>query len=101
MFAEIKIRTKTLITEQIINVLEQKLKNRTLELQEALLESEQFQNNLKAKEAEIITLKKQIKSPKNKKIRLFLLGGAEGFEGGADGKIFSAGNGIGGTGEFA
>jgi nitrate/nitrite-specific signal transduction histidine kinase len=62
---KVKLRTKAL--EEIILVLEQKIKNRTLELQNALedLEKTQIQTNIKG--SEIMDLKNQIVSLTKKK----------------------------------
>jgi methyl-accepting chemotaxis protein len=58
--ADIKIRAKTQDLEETINALEQKVKNRTIELEKITGESTALQAQTKAKEAEIIQLKKDI-----------------------------------------
>lgn len=60
--ADIKIRAKTQALEETINALEQKVKNRTIELEKITGESTALQAQTKAKEAEITQLKKDIGS---------------------------------------
>lgn len=65
---KVKLRTQTL--EGIINVLEQKVKNRTAEFQRAAEDLERNQVQLKSKDMEIADLKNQVAelvSKKNKK----------------------------------
>jgi nitrate/nitrite-specific signal transduction histidine kinase len=64
----VRLRTKAL--EEIINVLEQKIKNRTIEFQKAVEDMEKLQNKLKAKDQEILILKSQLnrKKPSKKKV---------------------------------
>lgn len=55
---KVSLRTKAL--EEIINVLEQKIKNRTLESQKTVEDLEKIQAQLKLKNAQIANLKSQI-----------------------------------------
>ncbi len=64
---KIKLRTKTL--EEIISILEQKIKNRTLEFQNAVDDLEITQVQLKSKDTEIADLKNQIVGLSTKKSR--------------------------------
>ena len=65
---QIKLRTKAL--EEIIRVLEQKIKNRTLEFQRMLEESEKNQLQLRLREVEIKELQKRVSESKAKKGKL-------------------------------
>lgn len=56
----IKVQAKTQELEETINALEQKVKNRTIELERLLAESNKMQENLKNKEAETAQLKKEL-----------------------------------------
>lgn len=60
--ADVKIRAKTKDLEEIVNNLEQKVRGRAQELQKMILESEQLQDLVKRREAEVVELKKEIKS---------------------------------------
>lgn len=64
---DIKVRARTESLEEIINALEQKVKNRTLELERMMGDSKKLQEEAKSKEAEISELKRQIGSLKPKK----------------------------------
>jgi len=57
---DIKVRAKTQALEDTITALEQKIKNRTLELQKIADDSKKMQERAKAKELEAEDLKKQI-----------------------------------------
>lgn len=76
---DIKVKARTQVLEEIINALEQKIKNRTLELQRIINESEIMREKIKTKEIETEQLKKEVnklkeellknpKSPKNNSI---------------------------------
>ena len=54
--------------EEIINALEQKIKNRTLELQRVSDELEKFRRHPKLKESEVIMTKKNPKDSKKESI---------------------------------
>ena len=56
----IKVKARTQALEETINALEQKVKNRTLELQKIVDESEMAQKKTKIKEIETEQLKKEI-----------------------------------------
>lgn len=57
---DIKVRAKTQALEETINALEQKIKNRTIELQKIADESKKMQEIAKIKEMETEELKRQI-----------------------------------------
>lgn len=57
---DIKVRAKTQALEETINALEQKIKNRTIELQKIADESKKIQEIAKIKEMETEELKRQI-----------------------------------------
>jgi len=59
---DIKIRAKTQALEETINALEQKVKNRTIELDRATNELEALKQQLKNKETEISGFKQKLKS---------------------------------------
>jgi methyl-accepting chemotaxis protein len=65
---DIKVKAKTESFEETINALEQKVRNRTLELERIMEESKGLQELLSKKELEIIELKKEmeIRSGKNR-----------------------------------
>jgi len=63
---DIKSKTRILILEEVISALDKKIKNRTLEFQKIVEDSEKFKEQLKLKDKEIIGLKSQIKSPKKR-----------------------------------
>lgn len=68
--ADIKFKTKDLLSKQLVNALEQKIKNRSSELDKAVANLEKLQEQLKLKDAEIIKLNNQINklsAKKNKK----------------------------------
>lgn len=56
----IKVKARTEALEETITALEQKVKNRTLELEKMINDSQRLQGEAKNKEAEIAELKKQI-----------------------------------------
>jgi nitrogen fixation/metabolism regulation signal transduction histidine kinase len=58
--ADIKARARTQELEETINALEQKVKNRTIELEKILGDSKALQGQVKTKESEIMQLKKEI-----------------------------------------
>jgi len=60
----VKLRTRAL--EEIIEVLEKKIKNRTLELQKATEDLERLQEEVKTKDEEILSLKSQKNKQKSK-----------------------------------
>lgn len=57
---DIKVRAKTQALEEKINALEQKIKNRTIELDRLVSESEKLRRDTVSKEGEIDRLKKEI-----------------------------------------
>ena len=57
---DIKVRARTQELEETINALEQKIKNRTIELERLMDESKKMQVNVKAKDDEIINIKKEL-----------------------------------------
>ncbi|MBI3337009.1 MAG: HAMP domain-containing protein [Candidatus Staskawiczbacteria bacterium] len=57
---DMKVKAKTQVLEEIINALEQKVKNRTLELQRIIDELEVIQKKSKNKEMETEQLKKEL-----------------------------------------
>lgn len=62
-----KIQLKTRTLEEIISLLERKLKNRTTDFQKTIENLEKSQSQLRLKEKEILMLKKQIKKHKARK----------------------------------
>lgn len=58
--ADIKARARTKSLDETINALEQKIRNRTAELEKIIGESKGLQEQVKTKESEIIQLKKEI-----------------------------------------
>jgi len=64
--ASVKIKARTQELEEEINNLEEKVRNRTEDLQKIIKESEELQILAKEREAEIIKLKKEIKGSKEK-----------------------------------
>ena len=65
---DIKVKARTQALEEIINALEQKIKNRTLELQRVSDELEKFRRHPKLKESEVIMTKKNPKDSKKESI---------------------------------
>lgn len=66
--ADIKFKTKEIMSEKVIGAMEEKIKNRTYELENAMLELERLKENLKIKDKEILKLNSQLgKQRKNKK----------------------------------
>lgn len=62
--ADVRIRAKTQELEEVVNNLEQKVKNRAQELQKMIKEADVLQNLVKSREAEVVNLKKEIKQIK-------------------------------------
>lgn len=60
----IRVKARTQALEETINALEQKVKNRTLELQRIVDESEKIQEKTKVKETETEQLKKELNNLK-------------------------------------
>lgn len=58
--AEIKFKTKAILSDQIIDALEEKIKNRSLDLEKATKELEVSKEQLRLKNVEIEGLKKQV-----------------------------------------
>lgn len=63
---DIKVRAKTQALEEVIGALEQKIKNRTIELEKLMKESEKLQQEAKSKELETETLKKEFENLKKR-----------------------------------
>lgn len=63
---DIKVRARTKALEETINALEQKVKNRTIELDKLIKESGKIQENMKTKETETVQLKKELTDFKQK-----------------------------------
>jgi len=63
---DIKVRARTQALEETINALEQKIKNRTIELEKLIKESAFFQEQAKEKNVETAQLKQQLNSFKPK-----------------------------------
>lgn len=61
---DIKVKARTRALEEIINALEQKVRNRTIELDKASKELEQKKQETDAKEAEIVALKQEFEKLK-------------------------------------
>jgi len=59
---DIKVKAKTQELEETICALDQKIKNRTIELERLMEESKRTQSYAKAKEEEILNLKKELAS---------------------------------------
>lgn len=57
---DIKVKARTGALEETITALEQKIKNRTLELEKMINDSQKLQDGAKNKEVEILELKRQI-----------------------------------------
>jgi len=62
----IKVKAKTQELEETINALEQKVKNRTIELERLIKESDRLQEDLKNKEIESDQLRKELEDFKQK-----------------------------------
>jgi len=62
---DIKLRTRILILEEVVNALDKKVKNRTFEFQKAVEELEKIKEQLKLKDGEIMNLMSKMAS-KNK-----------------------------------
>lgn len=65
---DMKVQARTRELEETINALEQKVKNRTLELERIMRDLEKFQNDSKAREAEIANLKSSLGNSGGKKL---------------------------------
>ena len=63
---DIKVKAKTQDLQETINALEQKVKNRTIELERLLQESQKLQDSAKSKESETQDLKDEINNIKSK-----------------------------------
>jgi len=63
---DIKVRAKTQSLEETINALEQKVKNRTIELDRLMKELETFRGTAKEKENEIVGLRTELGEIKSK-----------------------------------
>lgn len=61
---DIKVRARTQALEETIDALEQKVKNRTIELERLMNDSSKFSQQVKAKEAEVNQLRKETESLK-------------------------------------
>jgi methyl-accepting chemotaxis protein len=55
---DVKVKARTRVLEETVSALEEKIKNRTVELEKMMRESKTLQNQAKEKEAEILQLKK-------------------------------------------
>ena len=64
---DIKFKTKSLLSEQLIGALEQKVKNRTMDFEKAIAEADSARAELKIKDLEIIRLREELKGGKHKK----------------------------------
>lgn len=62
----IKVKAKTKELEETINALEQKVKNRTIELEKLITESNKLQEDIKNKGTEAVQLRKELGDFKNK-----------------------------------
>lgn len=67
--SDIKFKTKALLSDQVITALEQKIQNRSTELQRALENSERLQIQVAARDKEIAELKGQIEKKKSKRVK--------------------------------
>lgn len=65
--ADIKARTRILILEEVVNALERKIKNRTLEFQSIIGDSEKLKEQIRVRDREIAELKNQMGKSKKKK----------------------------------
>lgn len=63
---DIKVRARTQDLEETINALDQKIKNRTIELERLIKKSEELEKQSKEKEAETIGLKQELNNLKAK-----------------------------------
>jgi len=63
---DIKVRAKTQALEETINALEQKVRNRTIELEKLTQGSEGLQQQIKTKETEVRSLKQELDNLKSK-----------------------------------
>lgn len=66
---DIKVRARTQGLEETINALEQKVRNRTVELEKLVKESSRLQGESKSKEAEASLLKKELESFRQKLVK--------------------------------
>lgn len=57
---DLKVKAKTQALEEIINALEQKVKNRSFELEKIIGESEKLQNQAETREAEVSGLRREL-----------------------------------------
>ncbi len=63
---DIKVKAKTQDLQETINALEQKVQNRTIELERLLRDSEQLQNSAKSRDLETADLKQELNDIKAK-----------------------------------
>jgi len=54
--SDIKFKTKDIVSEKVIDALEEKIKNRTLDLEKVMRESEQLREQIKSKDREILSI---------------------------------------------
>ena len=67
--SDIKFKTKDIVTEKIIDALEEKIKNRTSDLERSMIEVERLKEQLLQKDKELLNLKiKPVRKAKTKKI---------------------------------
>lgn len=64
--AELKFKTKTLLSEQVINALEEKIKNRSVDLEKAIAELDVLRRQLKLKDDQIEELTSRLNKKKTK-----------------------------------
>lgn len=67
--AEIKFKTKTLLSEQVIVALEEKIKNRTADLEKAISELEVLKQQIKIKDDQIAGLNNQVNKKKTRTVK--------------------------------
>jgi len=65
--SEIKFKTKDLLSGQVISALEEKIKNRTVELERAMSELENIRHQIKIKDEQIFNLNKMVESKRKRK----------------------------------
>ena len=65
----IKVKARTQALEETINALEQKVKNRTIELERLIQESKKLQEDAKSKETEAEGFRKELNSLKSKVVK--------------------------------
>jgi len=62
----VKVQAKTKELEEVINALEQKVKNRTIELERLIEETNNLKTTVRKKEAEVTTLKEELEQLREK-----------------------------------